>query len=228
MRVYYADEDLWKAEEFGLLVDLPETICVLAKVNSTNMSDDESDISESQMNATASDDVRDLKRRIEEVEKAKAQVDEKNRRVEEENRQLKKQSEKRQKRAPKKTPKGEDFKHLGVIKLQDRLNESSMYVVGKSIRTHLFKNMKYFVEVYKDSALQHAFRLLNFDENDKKKYSDYVLYYIDKKITEHRNNAIHKLKRVVLGLDGGKSRQMNVASIRRYTSLTEVNVVCWV
>lgn len=204
-----------------MLVDLPKTICVIPKVNSTNMSDDKSDISESQMNATECDDVRDLKRRIEEVEKAKAQVDE-------ENRQLKKQSEKRQKRAPKKTPKGEDFKHLGVIKLQDRLNESSMYVVGKSIRTHLFKNMKYFVEVYKDSALQHAFRLLNFDENDKKKYSDYVLYYIDKKITEHRNNAIHKLKRVVLGLDGGKSRQMNVASIRRYTSLTEVNVVCWV
>ena len=83
------------------------------------------------MNEAASDDLTDLKRRLEEMEK--------------ENRRLKQLSEKRQRRAPKKTEKGENFKHLGVIKLQDRLNESSMYVVAKSIRTQLFRNMKYFV-----------------------------------------------------------------------------------
>lgn len=185
------------------MVDLPKTIGVIEKVNLTNMSDDASDITDSQMNEAASDDLRYLKRRLEEMEK--------------ENRRLKQLSEKRQRRAPKKTEKGENFKHLAVIELKYRLNESSMYVVGKSIRTHLFRNMKYFIEIYKDSALQHAFRILNFDENDKNKYTDYVLYYIDKKITAHRNNAIHALKRVMLGLDGGKSRQMNVASIRTNT-----------
>ena len=187
------------------MVDVPKTIGVIVKVNSTNMSDDTaSDITDSQMNEAASDDLRNLKRRLEEMEK--------------ENRRLKQLSEKRQIRAPKKTEKGENFKHLGVIKLQDRLNESSMYVVAKSIRTQLFRNMKYFVEIYKDSALQHAFRILNFDVNDKKKYADYVLYYIDKKITAHRNNAIHALKKLVLGHDKGKSRQMNVASILTNTS----------
>lgn len=171
------------------------------------MSDDTSDMTGSQMNEAASNDLRELKRRLEEMEKE-------NRRL----KQFEQLSDKRQRRAPKKTEKGENFKHLGVIKLQDRLNESSLYVLGKSIRTNLFRNMKYFVEVYKDSALQHAFRMLNFDDNEKKKYADYVLYYIDKKITAHRNNAIHALKRLVLGLDGGKSRQMNVASIRTNTS----------
>lgn len=189
------------------MVDLPKTIGVIVKVNSTNMSDDTSDMTGSQMNEAASNDLRELKRRLEEMEKE-------NRRL----KQFEQLSDKRQRRAPKKTEKGENFKHLGVIKLQDRLNESSLYVLGKSIRTNLFRNMKYFVEVYKDSALQHAFRMLNFDDNEKKKYADYVLYYIDKKITAHRNNAIHALKRLVLGLDGGKSRQMNVASIRTNTS----------
>lgn len=189
------------------MVDLPKTIGVIIKVNSTNMSDDTSDMTGSQMNEAASNDLRELKRRLEEMEKE-------NRRL----KQFEQLSDKRQRRAPKKTEKGENFKHLGVIKLQDRLNESSLYVLGKSIRTNLFRNMKYFVEVYKDSALQHAFRMLNFDDNEKKKYADYVLYYIDKKITAHRNNAIHALKRLVLGLDGGKSRQMNVASIRTNTS----------
>jgi len=201
--------------EFGLLVDLPKTIGVIATVNSTNMSVAASELTDSQMNEATSDALRDLKRRLEEMEK--------------ENRLLKHLSEKRQRRATKKAEKGQYIKPLVVIKLQDRISESSMYVVGKSIRTTIFRNTKYFTEDYKDGALQHAFRILNYrEENDKKKYTDYVLYYIDKKIAEHRNNAIHKLKRVVLGLDGGKSRQMNVASIRRYTSLTEVNVVCWV
>jgi hypothetical protein len=182
-------------------------IGVIVKVNSTNMSDNTSDMTSSQMNEAASDDLRDLKRRLEEMEKE-------NRRL----KQFEQLSEKRQRRAPKKTEKGGDFKHLGVIKLQDRLNDTQMYVVGKFIRTHLYRNMKYFVDIYKDSALQHAFRVLNFEDNEKKKYADYVLYYIDQKITAHRNNAIHALKRLVLGLDGGKSRQMNVASIRTNTS----------
>lgn len=167
------------------------------------MSVDASDITDSQMNESASDDVRDLKRRLEEVEK--------------ENRRLKQLSEKRQRRAPKKTVKGENFKPLKEIQEKDRLTHTNMYVVGQTIRTHLFRNMKYFIEVYQKSALEHASRLLNFDENDKIKYTDYVLHYIDKKITAHRNNIIHALKRLVLGLDGGKSRQMNMASIHTNT-----------
>jgi hypothetical protein len=189
----YAGEDLWKAAESGLLEDLPKAVGVIVTVNSTTMSDDESDITGSQMIDVSSNYlVRDLKRRLEKMEK--------------ENRELKQLSEKRQRRAPKKSEKGENFKPLKVIKVQDRLNEATMYVVGKSKATNLFRNMKYFIEIYKNSALQHAFRILNFDDKDKEKYADYVLFYIDNRITAHRNNIIHQLKRLVLGLvEGGKS-----------------------
>jgi hypothetical protein len=197
--------DLWIATEFALLENLPKTISVVVKVNSTNMSDDESDLTGSQMNEAAPNDVRHLKRQLEEMEK--------------ENRRLKQLSEKRQRRAPKKTVKGENFKPLSDIKQEDRLSESQMYVVAKSIRTTLFRNVKYLVDVYRDGALQHAFRHLNLDDNNKKKYTDYIVNYTEMKITIIRNNVIHALKKQVLGLDGaGKSRQMNVASIRSNTS----------
>ena len=182
-----------------MLVEVPKRIGVIVKVNSTNMNDDSSDITGSQMTEA---EVRALKRRLEEVEK--------------ENRLLR--SEKKQKRAPKKNRNGVEVKHLRAIEEKDRLTEASTYVVGKAIRTQLFRNQKYFVDAYKSSSLQHACRLLNFGKKDEEKFSDYLLYYIDKKITQQRNNAIHALKRLVLGLDGGKSRQMNVASILTNTN----------
>lgn len=82
-----------------------------------------------------------------------------------------------------------------------------MYVVTKMIRVEFFMNMKYFNEVYKDSCLKRAFEGLRMtDQPDKiSKFKDYVVYYIEKKITEQRNNAVYALKKCMLGLDeGGK------------------------
>lgn len=178
-----------------------KAIGVIVKVHSTsNMSVDASDITDSVMNEAASDDVRELKRRLEEMEK--------------ENRKLKQLSEKRQKRAPKKTDKGDGFKSLKDIPVEDQLENHRLYPVSKFITTNLFRNMKYFVEAYKVDALTNACRQLGFDETAQNKYNDFLVNYIDKKTSANRNNIIHNLKTLFLGLDGGKSRQMNVASIQ--------------
>lgn len=62
--------------------------------------------------------------------------------------------------------------------------------------------MKYFMETYKQDTLTLAWTAVwkALKDEDKVKYSDYIVYYIDKQITAQRNNAIHGLKKVVMGI----------------------------
>lgn len=134
-----------------------------------------------------------MKRKIEELKRENDLLRESNNR-------------KKQKRKPKQTNKGMFFKPLRLIKKEDRLSDDRMYLPGKLIRSQIFMQMKYFLEVYKNDTLTLALTAMGtMTEENKAKYSDYIVYFIDKKITSQRNNAIHGLKKVVVGLeDEGK------------------------
>jgi hypothetical protein len=133
-----------------------------------------------------------------------------------ENEELRRSKVKRQKRRPKRTNKGIAFVPLRAIKETDRLGEDRMYTVGKTIRNQIFRNMKFFMEVYKETSLKLAFNNMGtLSKADVIRYTDYVVFYIDKKITAQRNNAIYALKKLVLGLDDeGKWRITAVQSVR--------------
>jgi hypothetical protein len=108
----------------------------------------------------------------------------------------------KKRRKPKKTSKGSFFVPLRLIPKEDRLNEDQMYMARKMIRKSLFRQMKYFMETYKQDTLTLAWTAVGkaLKDEDKVKYSDYIVYYIDKQITAQRNNAIHGLKKVVMGI----------------------------
>lgn len=140
----------------------------------------------------ASDEKSALKRKIDKLEK--------------ENEMLRESNMKKVKRKPKTTNKGIYFKPLRVIKKEDRLSDDRMYPAGKVVRNQIFMQMKYYMEKYKDDSVTLALTALGtMTEENQMKYSDYIVYFIDKKITSQRNNAIHGLKRVLVGLeDEGK------------------------
>jgi hypothetical protein len=95
-----------------------------------------------------------------------------------------------------------------MIKKDDRLNDDDMYQAGKAVRNQIFMQMKYFMEIYKKDTLSIAVKAMGRGVADEKQnqYADYIYYYIDKKITSQRNNAIHGLKKVLLGLDDGEGK----------------------
>ena len=134
-----------------------------------------------------------------------------------ENEMLRVSNMKKMKRKPKSTNKGIHFKPLRVIKKEDRLSDDRMYPVRKVIRNQIFMQMKYFMEEYKDDSVTLALTALGtMTEENKVKYSDYIVYFVDKKITSQRNNAIHGLKRVLVGLeDEGKYQQSRVLKTTR-------------
>ena len=126
--------------------------------------------------------------------------------LERENEMLRVSNMKKVKRKPKTTNKGIHFKPLRVIKKEDRLSDDRMYPVRKVIRNQIFMQMKYFMDEYKDDSVTLALTALGtMTEENKMKYSDYIVYFVDKKITCQRNNAIHGLKRALGGFeDEGK------------------------
>jgi hypothetical protein len=182
---------------------VPRLIVVTMPSDSSHQSEDSDSIthfSGSQMHSTHGDGGHDLKRKYAEIMKA-------NEEMRQENELLKEAEKKRKKRGPKKNlERGDNFKTLKSIEEDSRLSEFTMYVVSKMIRVEFFMNMKYFNDFYKDSCLKRAFEGLRMTDQDNiNKYKDYVVYYIEKKITQQRNNAVYALKKCMLGLDeGGK------------------------
>lgn len=120
--------------------------------------------------------------------------------------ELKAAEVKRKKRKSKKTVKGPSVKRLSNIPKEGQLDDSSTYIIGKMTRRVLWKNMKYFNEVYTDDCLKVFYKRLGLTNNQQKEtFSDHIIYYIDQKLTTCRNNAIYMMKKLVMAdHDGGK------------------------
>lgn len=124
--------------------------------------------------------------------------------LEKENRMLREDTNTnpKKKRKPKKKKMGSFFVPLRLIPMENRLNDDQMYMARKLIRKNIFRQIKYFIEAFKKDVLTQAWTAVGkgMEEKDKDKYSDYIVFYIDKKITAQRNNAIHALKKAVMGM----------------------------
>lgn len=104
---------------------------------------------------------------------------------------------KRIKRKPKKTVKGPSYKRLSLIPAKSQLNIERLYRIGQMTRVILWKNVKYFSEIYRNDCLKVTLPKLGLStERDRATYSDHVIFEIDQKLTICRNNAIYKLKKL--------------------------------
>jgi len=118
--------------------------------------------------------------------------------------ELKAAEMKRKKRKSKTTVKGDSVKRLCHIPREGQLDESSTYIIGKMTRRVLWKSMKYFNEVYRDDCLKVFYKRLGLTKNQQKEtFSDHIIYYIDRKLTTCRNNAIYMMKKLVMADHGG-------------------------
>jgi hypothetical protein len=160
------------------------------------------------INSQLPQELLELKRKLDEMEKERNELEKEKDEMKQIAEKLLAQEKKRAKREPKRNlERGNDFVPLTKIEESRRLSAHTMYSVCKLVRTQLFCNMKYFSEYYKEDCLRKSFDALNMrNEEDQKRYRDYIVCYIEKKTTSQRNNAIYALKRRMMGEDGeGKS-----------------------
>lgn len=187
------NEENMKIIVFPLTVEtlgVPEVI-VIGMQKSTENSDEESDVTCSQIHEFPGDGGHHIKRKYAEEMK--------------ELEQYRAADIKRKRRKLKPSEKGSSFKKLCNIHETGRLPDESTYIIGKMTRKILWRNMKYFNEMYKNDCLKITMPRLGVKtEQDKERYSDYVVFHIDKKLTTCRNNAIYALKKVITdGENGG-------------------------
>jgi hypothetical protein len=115
--------------------------------------------------------------------------------------------QKRKRRKSKVGIKGDDFKNLDGIKTEARLNESQECALGQMARIKVWPDMKYYVRAYKDDLLKMAYKALGMETKpDRGRYADHILYFTNKKLTNHTHNCVGYIKRKVCGEDdfGGK------------------------
>jgi hypothetical protein len=111
--------------------------------------------------------------------------------------EYRKAERKRKKRKQKQSEKGSSFKRLSLIPVEGKLSEDRTYLIGKMTRQILWRNVKYFSEIYRNDCLRQTLPKLGLNtEQDRETFSDHVIFYIDQKLTTCRNNAIYVLKKM--------------------------------
>jgi hypothetical protein len=185
---------------------VPREIFVIASMDS-NSSDNEDDSSRGTVSRLPSEmpEVLEMKRKLDEMEKEKNKMEKEKNEMKQVAEKLIAQENKRARRGPKKNlERGDDFVPLKKIEEKRRLSAHRMYSICKLVRMQLFCNMKYYSEYYRDGCLRESFQALAMhNEDDQKKFRDYVLCYVERKTTSQRNNAIFALKKCMMGEDGG-------------------------
>jgi hypothetical protein len=121
-----------------------------------------------------------------------------------ENQRFRAAEEKRKKRKRKNNNKGEDFKKLEIIKEENRLNDGQECAIGKMTRMKVWPDMKYYIAHYRKDLLEMSYVSIGMKiPEDREKYADHIIYYVDKKLTTHTHNCVGYIKRKVW--DGGEN-----------------------
>jgi hypothetical protein len=148
------------------------------------------------MNMYGNEGDSDLKRKLEEVLA--------------ENKRYKAAEDKRKKRKPKKSEKGLLFKRIEDIPKEKRMDEQKTYRLAKLTRTRVWADMKYYAKCYERDLLELSNPTLGIHtENDRTRFKDHILLYIDKTLTTHRHNVLGYIKRVVCGDNGQNGRKFD-------------------
>lgn len=104
---------------------------------------------------------------------------------------------KRKRRKQKKTEKGKSFKPLRLIPAKGKLSELRTFTIGKMTKQVIWRNVKYFNDVYRNDCLKIMLPKLGLKtQQDRETFSDHVVFYIDQKLTRLRNNTIYLLKKM--------------------------------
>jgi len=114
---------------------------------------------------------------------------------------------KRKKRKQKATDKGEDFKKIDGIPKDACLDDSAQERLGTMVREDTWPGMKYYTPYRKNEVLEMAYEALGMNNRiDKHKYDDFIIWFVDNRLTTHTHNCIGYLKKKVMNGGGTEGK----------------------